>query len=154
MLHTRTAPPGVRSAVALATACHLVLLGAGVASAHVAVTSPDATPGAELGLFTFRVPTESDTARTVKVTIGIPKTSPFADVQVRPLTGWAVTTGQTPLGQPTKVGDFTLTKYTVSATWTAGDGQGIQPGPAAAAARPRRSGWGHRTRRPPVPAWA
>jgi len=50
MLHTRTAPPGVRSAVALATAFLLVPLGAGVASAHAAVTSPDATPGAELAL--------------------------------------------------------------------------------------------------------
>jgi uncharacterized protein YcnI len=100
----------------------------GVASAHVAVTSPDAVRAGELALVSFRVPTESAQASTVKVTITLPTDTPVAEVQVRPIPGWVSSVAERSLGSPTKVGDFTLTKVPASITWTAQAGSGVKPG--------------------------
>ena len=98
------------------------------ASAHVAVTSPDAVRGGELALVSFRVPTESEKASTVKVTITLPAETPVAEVAVRPIPGWNATIADRKLASPTKVGDFTLTSVPSSVTWTAASGSGVKPG--------------------------
>ncbi len=51
-----------------------VLLAAGIASAHVSVVAPGAAQGG-YSVLTFRVPTESDTASTTKLTVALPPTS-------------------------------------------------------------------------------
>ena len=116
----------VAAATALATAT--LLATAGAAMAHVAVTTPDAVPGGEMGLISFRVPNESATATTVKVTIDLPTATPVAEVSVQSLPGWTITTTERSLPAPTKVGDFTLTKVPASVTWTADAGTSIPQG--------------------------
>lgn len=116
----------VRSgAVAVATTALLVGL-AGPASAHVRVTSSDAAPGG-FGVITFRVPTESDTASTVALSVDLPKDTPFAFVTSRVLPGWTVSAPEVELGRTVKSGDFSLTKAVTRVTWTAAKGQGIAP---------------------------
>jgi periplasmic copper chaperone A len=97
------------------------------ASAHVAVTSSDAVRGGEAGLLTFRVPNESATAGTVKVTIDLPTDALAGFVDTQPMPGWVVTTTERSLSKATKVGDFTLDKVTDSVTWTAGPGVAVAP---------------------------
>ena len=112
---------------AVAAGVLLVPLLATAASAHVAVSSGDAVRGGEAGLLTFRVPTESATAGTVKVTIDLPASSPVGFVDTAPLQGWTVSTTERALAGPTKIGDFTLDKVTNSVTWTADPGVQIGP---------------------------
>lgn len=97
------------------------------ASAHVHVTSDDAAPGG-YGVLTFRVPTESNTASTVKVVVTLPKATPFPSVSVKPHAGWTSSAPKQPLGATVKVGDFTLTDAVLAVTWTAQTGGGIGPG--------------------------
>ena len=105
----------------------LVAVSAVPATAHVRVSSPDAAPGG-FGKLVFRVPTESDTASTTKLTVTMPRSTPFAFVSSRPLPGWTVSTTQRRLSTPLKVEGFTLTKVVATVTWTAGRGAGIKPG--------------------------
>jgi uncharacterized protein YcnI len=122
-----------RHAVALLGAALLVAVAtvpaiAAAASAHVSVSSPDASPGG-FGKLVFRVPTESETASTVKVTVTLPTDTPFAEVSARSLPGWSVATTEKPLAKPiTSDEGFTLTKAVATVTWTAGKDQGIAPG--------------------------
>lgn len=74
-----------RVALVAAATAGLVALG-GTASAHVSVSSSDATPGG-FGKLTFRVPDESDTASTVAVRIQIPPEVAMASVRVQPVPG-------------------------------------------------------------------
>lgn len=94
----------------LAGAAALVLATAAPASAHVGVDAPDAAKGGWATL-SFRVPTESDTARTTAVTVAFPEGASFDYVATRTKPGWTVT----------KVDGE-------SVTWTADKGTGIAPG--------------------------
>ena len=118
----------LRAGSAVLVAIAATALRAGLASAHVAVNSPDAVRGGELALVSFRVPNESVTASTVKLTLTLPVATPVAEVQVQPLPGWSqsVTTRKFPA--PTKVGDFTLFTVPDVITWTAGAAAGVKPG--------------------------
>jgi uncharacterized protein YcnI len=119
--HTRTATVlliAVGAAVAIAPA----------ASAHVSVSSPDASPGG-FGKLVFRVPTESATASTVKLTVTLPADIPFAEVSAKSLPGWSIATTEKHLDKPITTDEgFTLTKTVSTVTWTAGKDQGIAPG--------------------------
>jgi uncharacterized protein YcnI len=100
-----------RIAAVLAAVLGLAFVLAGAASAHVTVTSDDTTPGAELAVLTFNVPTESATASTTKLAIQLPK---FETVTVLPKAGWTY--------ELKKSGD------TVSEVdWTAASGAAIKP---------------------------
>ncbi|CAM2912904.1 YcnI family protein [Skermania piniformis] len=90
----------------------LSLLGAGVADAHVSVDAPGAVPGGYTVL-TFRVPTESDTASTTKVTVQLPG---FASARTEPMAGWQSVVD--------KDGDAKAT----AVTWTADPGAGVGAG--------------------------
>lgn len=116
-----------RLAVVAVGAVVAVPLLATAASAHVAVSSGDAVRGGEAGLLTFRVPNESATAGTVKVTINLPTDQPVAFADTQQVPGWTVSTTERKLPAATKIGDFTLTKVTSSVTWTAGPGVRIGP---------------------------
>ncbi|MEO6473240.1 MAG: YcnI family protein [Aeromicrobium sp.] len=104
----------------------LALIGvASASSAHVTVTSPDATAGG-FGKLVFRVPTESETASTTRVMVDLPAKTPFAFVSTQAKPGWTVSLTETRHDKPIKVGDFTLTKTVSAVTWTA-NGSGITP---------------------------
>lgn len=97
------------------------------ALAHVTVSSPDATPGG-FGKLVFRVPSESDTASTVKLTVTLPTDTPFASVSTKPMPGWSVATTEHELDKPIKSEGFTLTRAVATVTWTAERGKGVGPG--------------------------
>lgn len=97
------------------------------AYAHVHVDSADASKGAESAKLVFRVPTESETAKTTSVSVTMPTSTPFASVSPEAKPGWKVFIDTQKLPKPTTVGEFTLTKAVHSVTWTT-DGDGIPAG--------------------------
>jgi uncharacterized protein YcnI len=96
------------------------VLAALPASAHVRVQADDATAGS-YGAFTFRVPTESDTAATTKVEVQLPQDHPLASVSAKPLAGWEVRVVEAPLPTPVTVEGTTLTRAPRTVVWTAVD---------------------------------
>ena len=117
-----------RVAVVAATAVAVIVGSAGLASAHVTVSSPDARAGG-YGKVTFRVPNESDTASTVKIRIQLPTASPLASVSTLPVPGWTVTTTKAPLNPPVKDDDGNAISEAVSVVeFDADAGGGIAPG--------------------------
>jgi uncharacterized protein YcnI len=116
---------GAAGAVGVVTVVAAVAL-ATPASAHVTVTSPDAEPGGRAKLV-FRVPTESDTARTVKLTVTLPKDHPFARVGAQVKPGWTSKAVESALPAPVQVGEVQISKAVTTVTWTS-SGQDIPPG--------------------------
>ncbi len=113
-------------AAAIVAASTLVVAGsAASASAHVTVSSPDAKPGGYAKLV-FRVPTESDTTRTTKLVVSLPKDHPFAHVGALVKDGWKVEKKTEKLPAPVKVGDVNLSEAVTTVTWTA-TATGIPP---------------------------
>ena len=86
-------------ALATLTALAASVAVAGVASAHVSVSSTDAAPGG-FGKLTFRVPNESDTASTVSLRIQIPPEAALASLRAQPVPGWTVTLTESNLDEP------------------------------------------------------
>jgi uncharacterized protein YcnI len=115
---------GVRICAALFSLSLIAVASA--ASAHVSVSSADAKAGG-FGKLVFRVPTESETASTTKVTVTLPAKTAFAFVSSQAKPGWTVKLNETRHDKPIKVGDSTLTKTVSSVTWTA-TGDGVAPG--------------------------
>lgn len=97
------------------------------AYAHVTVDAPGASPGG-FGVLAFRVPTESDTASTVELTVTFPVKTPLAFVSVQPVPGWTVSVTRTKLAKPISSDDGEVTEAVSSITWKAGSGAGIKPG--------------------------
>lgn len=125
MSGTRTALR--RLLVPVVAAAVLVGLFAGTASAHVTVRSDDPHPGDEAKL-TFRVPDESESARTVAIRVDLPTDPPFASVSVEPQPGWTWSSTEGPLPKPIMTDDGdTVTRAITSVTWKA-DGPGLRPG--------------------------
>ena len=117
-----------RTAVVVAALAMFVAAGAGIASAHVTVRSPNASAGG-FGTLVFTVPNESDSASTTRVRIQIPESTPLASVSVEEVPGWTVTTTQTTLKKPltTDDGDKVTTATSVI-DFEAAKGGGIPPG--------------------------
>jgi len=106
----------------------LLLLGAPLAaSAHVHVDPDQATPGSYTNL-TFKVPTESATAGTVKLVVDLPTATPFTSVSYLPIAGWTTTVDTEKLPKPVKTDDGTITEAPIRVTWTADSGVQIAPG--------------------------
>jgi periplasmic copper chaperone A len=117
-----------RTTVVAAAVAMFVAAGAGIASAHVTVRSPDASAGG-FGVVVFTVPNESDSASTTRVRIQIPESTPLASVSVEEVPGWTVTTTQTTLKKPLKTDDGdTVTTATSVIDFEAAKGGGIPPG--------------------------
>ena len=114
---------------ALVTATGLfVLLGAGVASAHVSAHSPDNPARGGDAEIVFRVPDEEDTANTVKVQVNFSTTSPLSNADIKPVPGWTAQENMVTLAKPVKMSDQTVTQAVGSIVWTANAGAGIVPG--------------------------
>lgn len=96
------------------------------ATAHVTVSTPDATQGG-YGKLTFRVPNESDTAATTRLTVTFPADTPVVSVRTQPTPGWRAEVVRTTLDEPVEVGDLTVTEVVESVVLTA-TGPGIRPG--------------------------
>ncbi len=100
---------------------------AGTASAHVTVSSGDATPGG-FGKLTFRVPNESDTASTVGLRIQVPEESALASLRVQPVSGWTTTLTESRLSEPLDSHGEQVTTYVSVVEFRAEAGVGIAPG--------------------------
>jgi uncharacterized protein YcnI len=121
--------PATRLGIVLVALVGLLATGLGVASAHVTVSSPDATQGG-FGKIVFRVPNESDTASTTKLRIQLPTDTPFASVSTEPVPGWTTTLTRTALNPPQKDDDGNEITEAVSVVEFAADpgNPGIGPG--------------------------
>ncbi|MDQ1739521.1 MAG: hypothetical protein QOE53_1173 [Pseudonocardiales bacterium] len=114
---------------AVAVTVGLVAAGTGVASAHITVSGPEATSGGSDAVIRFRVPDESDTARTVGLKVRLPSDTPIASVLVQPKPGWTVSVRQSKLATPIKTDDGEITEAVSEIDWkVSAGGQGIGPG--------------------------
>ena len=94
------------------------------ASAHVTVNPNTATPGS-YATVNFRVPTESETASTVKIEVTLPTDTPLSAVLVQPVPGWTATVDKGALPAPVEVEGNTLTEAPLKIVWQAEPGVGI-----------------------------
>ncbi len=109
------------AAIALALAAPLA------ASAHVHV-DPDQAAVGSYATLTFKVPTESATAGTVKLEVDLPTDTPLGSVSYQPLAGWETQVVTEKLPKPIKTDDGTVTEAPVKVIWTAAQGVQIAPG--------------------------
>ncbi len=125
-----TLPRPVRRALVVVLAALAALAAsvavAGVAAAHVTVSSTDARPGG-YGELTFRVPNESDTASTVSVRIQIPEEAAMASLRVRPVPGWTAVLTRADLAEPLDNHGQEITSYVSVVEFRAEEGAGIGP---------------------------
>ena len=112
-----------RLALLLVVALGGLLALAGPASAHVTVSSSNATPGG-YATVALKVPTESDTASTTKIVVQLPT---VGSVSVQPTPGWTFTAKSTKLAQPITTDDGPISTTISQVTFTATAG-GIKPG--------------------------
>jgi uncharacterized protein len=107
----------------------LMAAGTPVASAHITVSGPEATSGGSDVVISFRVPDESEAARTVGLKVRLPSDTPIASVLVQPKAGWAVAVSNTKLATPIKTDDGEITEAVSEIDWkVSAGGQGIAPG--------------------------
>jgi periplasmic copper chaperone A len=111
----------------LLTALAASVLVATGASAHVGVSSQDATPGG-YGKITFRVPNESDTASTVGLRIQIPEEAALASLRTQPMPGWTATLTTADLEEPIDNHGQEISSYVSVVEFRAEEGAGIAPG--------------------------
>ena len=115
----------LRAGVLLTTTIALVLGTSAIASAHVRVTSDSTTVGDDANL-TFHVPTESESASTVKIVVTLPTDHPLIDVTPQFVTGFSAQVVVAALPSPVVIEGTTLTKAPHQVVWAA-TGNGIPP---------------------------
>lgn len=115
-----------RAAVALGAATALALAAPLAASAHVRV-NPDAAAAGSYATLTFKVPTESATAGTVKLEVDLPTDTPFSSVSYQPVPGWSTQVVTEKLAKPVKTATATITEAATKVIWTAEKGVQIAP---------------------------
>jgi periplasmic copper chaperone A len=115
--------------VVLTAAGFAVLVGGGIASAHVTanVIGEQATQGG-FAKITFRVPTEDETAGTVKLAVKFPEDHPVASLSTKAVPGWTVSVTKVKLATPIKTDDAEVSEAVSTITWTANPGVRIGPG--------------------------
>jgi len=113
-----------RTLVGLAAGAALAIGVPLAASAHVTVNPNTATPGS-YATVDFRVPTESETASTVKLEVTLPTDTPLSAVLVQPVPGWTATVEKGALPAPVEVEGNTLTDAPLKIVWQADPGVGI-----------------------------
>jgi uncharacterized protein YcnI len=118
----------MRAAATVTTACVLVIVGAGVASAHVTAHSPDNPGRGDDGEIVFRVPDEEATAHAVKLQVSFSTTSPITNADIKPVPGWTAVETMMTLPKPVHMDNEDVTTAVKSITWTAPAGAGIAPG--------------------------
>lgn len=117
-----------RGAAGLLAAAALTLAGSAAAEAHVQVIADQTAAGTEITKLTFRVPTESQTAGTSRVSIALPTDTPLAEVLAEPISGWTVSIKNAKLPKPVDLDGTTLTEAPSTVTWTAGKAHAVGPG--------------------------
>lgn len=117
----------LRAGTVFAVATTAALVGAAPALAHVTAQPGTAEQGS-YSVIALRVPTESDTAGTVKLQVTLPTDHPISSVRTTPRPGWAATMTKTPLNPPVQVNGRTVTEAISAVTWTADPGVRIGPG--------------------------
>jgi uncharacterized protein YcnI len=120
-------PRASRLAAAAVLGAGLVLLAAAAADAHVRVI-PESTAAGDFTKLTFRVPNESETASTTKLSIQLPTSSPLAFVSAQPVPGWSIEVRTEKLATPVTMEGTTITEAPAQVTWTASKGRGVAPG--------------------------
>jgi uncharacterized protein YcnI len=105
----------------------LSLLPAAPAAAHVRAAADNPTSGG-FSAVTLRVPNESDSAGTVKLSVSLPTDRPFVYVSTKPLPGWTVSAPKEKLPKPYDLDGTTITEAVQTVTWTAEKGTRIGPG--------------------------
>lgn len=126
-----TPPPRLRRTLtrltATATLTAGLLLGSiSAAEAHVHVTTDNTAEGSYTQLI-FRVPNESATAGTVKVTVQLPTDKPLLSVRTKPIPGWDATVQRGPLPRPVTIDGTPITEAPRTVTWTARPGTQVRP---------------------------
>ncbi len=124
---TRRRPRPAALALTTAAAAALVVLPAGLASAHVRV-EPDSAAAGGYAVLTFRVPTESETAGTTRLEVTLPTGTPFTSVRTEPLAGWTSEVVRGALPEPVDVQGVSVTEAPLSVVWTADAGTQVAPG--------------------------
>jgi uncharacterized protein YcnI len=94
-----------------------------MASAHVSLDENTAEAGAYT-LLTFKVPNESETAKTEKIELHIPTDTPFASVSYVPTPGWDTELVTETLAAPVTVGESEITDAVTSVVWTPQESDG------------------------------
>jgi len=123
---TRTRRSTIAGAASIA-AVALALASPLAASAHVTVGPNQAAPGSYPTL-TFKVPTESASAGTVKLEVDLPTSTPLGSVAYQPIAGWSTQVVTEKLATPIKTDDGTVTEAPVKVVWTAASGVRVAPG--------------------------
>lgn len=113
-----------RALVGLAAGAALAVAAPLAASAHVTVNPDTATPGS-YATVNFRVPTESETASTVKLEVALPTDTPLSAVLVQPVPGWTATVEKGALPAPVEVEGNTISDAALKIVWQADPGIGI-----------------------------
>ena len=113
-----------RALVGLAAGAALAITVPLAASAHVTVNPNTATPGS-YATVNFRVPTESETASTVKLEVSLPTDTPLSAVLVQPVPGWTATVEKGALPAPVEVEGNTISEAPLKIVWQADPGVGI-----------------------------
>lgn len=105
------------------------LILAAAASAHVTVNPSSAAQGAFTSI-AFRVPTESNTASTIKVDVHFDMNNPIATVDYQAVPGWTATVTTSKLSKPITTDDGDQVSQAVSEiVWTADSAAtAIKPG--------------------------
>ncbi|WP_438354272.1 YcnI family copper-binding membrane protein [Microbacterium sp. CJ88] len=116
-----------RALVAAAVGAVLAIGAPLAASAHVTVNPNTADPGAYSTLV-FRVPNESETARTIRVEVSLPADTPFTSVLYQAVPGWTATIVEGALPAPVTVGGNAITQAARSIVWQADPGGGLGTG--------------------------
>ena len=117
----------LRAGVLSLVAGGALLAAATPALAHVTAQPAQAEQG-DYAVIALRVPTESDTAGTVKLQVTLPTDTPVSLVRTTPRPGWTATLTKVPLNPPVERNGRTLTEAINTVTWTADPGTRIGPG--------------------------
>ena len=117
----------LRAGVLSLVAGGALLAAATPALAHVTAQPAQAEQG-DYAVIALRVPTESDTAGTVKLQVTLPTDTPISSVRTTPRPGWTATLTKVPLNPPVERNGRTLTEAINTVTWTADPGTRIGPG--------------------------
>lgn len=109
------------------TAFAFAIVGAAPAAAHVTVQPGEASRGGYAKL-AFRVPNESETAGTVKLTVTFPQDTPLSSARTKPKPGWTAEIRKDKLATPIKIGEREVSQVVRTVTWTAQPGTRVGPG--------------------------
>ena len=126
-MFSSTRRSALRAGTITAVAVAVIVVGAAPALAHVTAQPGRAEQGGYSVIF-LRVPTESDTAGTVKLQVTLPSDHPITSVRTTPRAGWTATMTKAPLNPPIERNGRTITEAVNTVTWTADPGTRIAPG--------------------------